>query len=168
MTGRYLIYTPLGATPRGGRNGQRSQKNWHTFVEVCRSLHRDGLSYSVQLNLTDANPHVLITASGRAKLRKHSGSRTLPLPPPIRARCCRDRALEVEWFLPENLGRRNNHTSHWSRRQARYHELSQMAEEHLRAELEYWRELELLSGQREHFKPNRTDETAYGDDEVAA
>ena len=43
-----------------------------------------------------------------------------------------------------------------------------MAEEHLRAELEYWRELELLSGQREHFKPGRTDETAYADDEVAA
>ena len=34
--------------------------------------------------------------------------------------------------------------------------------------LEYWRELELLSGQREHFKPGRTDETAYADDEVAA
>lgn len=43
-----------------------------------------------------------------------------------------------------------------------------MAEEHLRAELEFWRELELLSGQRQHFKPGRTDETAYLDDEVAA
>jgi hypothetical protein len=43
-----------------------------------------------------------------------------------------------------------------------------MAEEHLRAELEFWHELELLSGQREHFKPGRTDETAYLDDEVAA
>jgi hypothetical protein len=43
-----------------------------------------------------------------------------------------------------------------------------MAEEQLRAELEYWRELELLSGQREHFKPGRTDETARLDDEVAA
>jgi hypothetical protein len=43
-----------------------------------------------------------------------------------------------------------------------------MGEEHLRAELEYWRELELLSGQREHFKPGRTDENAYADDEVAA
>ena len=41
-----------------------------------------------------------------------------------------------------------------------------MAEEHLRAELEYWRELELLSGQRQHFKPGRTDETTYADDEV--
>jgi hypothetical protein len=43
-----------------------------------------------------------------------------------------------------------------------------MAEEFLRAEAEYWRELELLSGQREHFKPGRTDETANADDEVAA
>ena len=41
-------------------------------------------------------------------------------------------------------------------------------EEHLRAELDYWRELELLSGQREHFKPGRTDESANADDEVAA
>ena len=43
-----------------------------------------------------------------------------------------------------------------------------MAEETLRAEFEFWREMELLSGQREHFKPGRTDETAYADDEVAA
>ena len=43
-----------------------------------------------------------------------------------------------------------------------------MAEGHLRAELEYWRELELLSGQREHFKPGLTDEMANADDEVAA
>jgi len=43
-----------------------------------------------------------------------------------------------------------------------------MAEEYLRAELEYWRELELLSGQREHFKPGLTDESARADDEVAA
>ena len=43
-----------------------------------------------------------------------------------------------------------------------------MGEEHLRAEWEYWRELELLSGQRQHFKPGRTDESAHADDEVAA
>jgi len=43
-----------------------------------------------------------------------------------------------------------------------------MAEENLRAELAFWRELELLSGQRQHFKPGRTDETAFADDEVAA
>jgi hypothetical protein len=74
----------------------------------------------------------------------------------------------VEWFLPENTARRNTNPSFWRRRQNRYQELSHMAEDHLRAELEYWRELELLSGQREHFKPGRTDETANADDEVAA
>ena len=36
-----------------------------------------------------------------------------------------------------------------------------------KADVEFWRELELLSGQREHFKPGRTDETANADDEVA-
>ena len=33
----------------------------------------------------------------------------------------------MEWFLPENLGRRNSHTSYWGRRQGRYQDLSQMA-----------------------------------------
>ena len=88
------------------------------------------------------------------------------LPPAVPVQRCRERAIEVEWFLPENAGRRNNQTSYWRARQARYEELAGMAEEQLRAELEYWRELELLSGQREHFKPGRTDETAYADDEV--
>ncbi|PYT22255.1 MAG: hypothetical protein DMG58_30495 [Acidobacteria bacterium] len=90
------------------------------------------------------------------------------LPPPISVQRCRDRAVQVEWFLPENAGQRNSNTSFWRRRQNRYQELSQMAEEHLRAELEYWRELELLSTQREHFKPGLTDEMANADDEVAA
>ena len=168
MTGRYLIYTPLEAGPKGSRNGRRFQKNWHTFAEVCRSLHQDGLSYGVQFHLTGDAPHVLITANGKAKARRHAGPRSLPLPPPVPVQYCRERSLEVEWFLPENAERRNKYTSYWRRRNARYQELAQMAEEQLRAELEFWREMELLSGQREHFKPGRTDETAVADDEVAA
>ena len=70
--------------------------------------------------------------------------------------------------MPENQARRNANTTHWRTRAGRYAELKAMAEEHLRAELDYWHELELLSGQRQHFKPGRTDETAYLDDEVAA
>ena len=164
MTGRYLIYTPV----ESARDEKRFAANWRTFVAVCRSLHQDGLSYSVQLNLTASDPHVVILASGTAKPRKSRAAHRLPLPPPVPAQRCRDRALEVAWFLPENRERRNHHTGYWGRHQARYQELSAMAEEFLRAELEYWRELELLSGQREHFKPGRTDETAYADDEVAA
>jgi hypothetical protein len=85
---------------------------------------------------------------------------------PVPALRSRERALEVAWFLPENHERRNNQTAYWRARQARYEELAGMAEEHLRAELEYWRELEALSGQREHFKPGRTDETVNADDGV--
>jgi hypothetical protein len=81
---------------------------------------------------------------------------------------CRDRAIEVEWFLPENRERRKDGTAYWAKHQARYQELAAMAEEFLRADLEYWRELELLSGQRARFKPGLMDETAYTDDEVAA
>jgi hypothetical protein len=147
---------------------QRNARRWRLFADTCRSLHRDGLDYSVQFNLTGATPHVLITASGTAKTRKQAGAHRLPLPAPVPAQRCRDRALEAEWFLPENRERRNNGTAYWGKHQARYRELSDMAEEFLRAEAEYWRELELISGQRQHFKPGRTDETANLDDEVAA
>jgi len=164
MTGRYLICTPV----ESARDEKRFDIAWRRFAEVCRSLHRDGLSYSVQLNLTGHNPHVLITASGTAKPRKQAGAHRLPLPAPVPAPRCRDRALEAEWFLPENRERRKDGAAYWGKHQARYQELSQMAEEFLRGESEFWREMELLSGQREHFKPGRTDETAYADDEVAA
>jgi hypothetical protein len=164
MTGRYLIYTPV----ESARDEKRFDTAWRKFAEVCRSLNRDGLEHSVQLNLAALHPHVLITASGTAVPRKVRAAHCVTLPPPVPAQRCRDRALEVEWFLPENQERRNSSTSYWGKHQARYQELSGMAEECLRAEAEYWRELELLSGQREHFKPGRTDETANADDEVAA
>ncbi len=164
MTGRYLIYTPVESL----RDEKRFDAAWRKFSEVCRSLHREGLSYSVQLNLTGLNPHVVITASGKAMARRSTTRRVLTLPQPVAVQRCRERALEASWFLPENRERRNSNTTHWAKRQARYAELSAMAEEHLRAEFEFWRELELLSGQREHFKPGRTDETAMADDGVAA
>src|SRR5207253_6607922 len=119
-----------------------------------------------QLNLSHLHPHVLITASGTAKPCRRPVARTFTMPAPLPVQRCRDRALEAEWFLPENRERRNDGTAYWGKHQARYRELSPMAEEFLRAEAEYWRELELLSGQREHFKPGRTDETALADDEV--
>jgi hypothetical protein len=163
MTGRYLIYTPVQSAP----DEKRFDAAWRRFAEICRSLHRDGLDYRVTLNLTDARPHVLITASGTAKPRRREGAHRVPLPQPIPAQHCRDRAIEVEWFLPENRERRKDGTAYWAKHQARYQELSAMAEVFLRAELEYWRELELLSGQRARFKPGLRDETAYADDEVA-
>jgi hypothetical protein len=164
MTGRYLICTPLEST----RNEKRFDANWRKFIAVCRSLHQDGLSYNVQLNLAGANPHVVITASGTAIPRKVRAAHRLPVPPPVPVQRCRDRALEVSWFLPENRERRNSSTSYWGKHQARYQELSDRTEDYLRAEMEYWEELETLNRQREHFKPGRTDETASADDEVAA
>jgi hypothetical protein len=147
---------------------KRTARRWHLFAETCRSLHRDGLSYSVQLNLTGDAPHVLVTASGTATTRKQTRVHRLAVPAPVPAQRCRDRALEAAWFLPENRERRNSGTAYWGKRQARYRELSEMAEEFIRAEAEYWRELELISGQRQHLKPGLTDETRYADDEVAA
>jgi hypothetical protein len=164
MTGRYLIYTPVQSAP----DEKRFDSAWRRFAEICRSLNRDGLYYSVQLNLSSLKPHVLVTAAGKVRPRKPTGAHKLPLPPPIPPERCRQRAQEVEWFLPENSGRRNNATTYWHKHQARYRELSAMAEGFLRAELEYWRELELLSGQRQHFKPGLTADVQTTDDEVAA
>jgi hypothetical protein len=164
MTGRYLIYTPVESTP----DEKRFARAWRRFAEICRSLHRDGLDYSVQLHLSDLKPHVLITASGKPKPRKQSAARHVTLPPPIPVQRCRERAQEEAWFLPEYREQRKDGTTYWRKHQGRYQELSAMAEDLLRAELEYWRELELLSGQRDHFKPGRTDETAYADDGLEA
>jgi hypothetical protein len=140
----------------------------HKFAALCRSLDADGLGYDVQFNLACSLPHLLITASGTAKPRKRAALRPITLPPPIPSHRCAIHAQEAEWFLPENRERRNSNTTHWRTRAGRYAELNAMVEDHLRAEVEFWRELELISGQRQHFKPGRTDETAYADDKVAA
>ena len=164
MTGRYVLYVPVCSTP----DERRFDRAWRRFTELCRSLHRDGLSYSVQFNLRAAKPHVLVMASGTAKPRRQSGARRVTLHPPVPAQRCRDRAQEAAWFLPEFREKRKDGSVYWARHQTRYQELAGMAEEHLRAEWEFWREMELLSGQRQHFKPGLTDETAFADDEVAA
>jgi hypothetical protein len=164
MIGRYLIYTPADSMP----DERRFDRAWCRFAELCRSLQRDGLNYDVQFNLTEAKPHVLITASGTPKPRKQSTARRLPLPPPVPAQRCRERAQEAAWFLPEFREQRKDGTAYWAKHQARYQELATLAEEYIRAEHEYWRELELLSGQRQHFKPGLTDDTRSYDDEVAA
>ena len=172
MTGRYKIsMVPLldNGTPRAWKPEKRTAQRWHLFAETCRSLAADGLDYSVTFALAGNDPHILITASGtvarkrkpHARAKHCTGQRVKPAQ-------CAVHAQEAAWFLPENRERRNANTTHWRTRAGRYAALNAMAEEHLRAELEFWRELELLSGQREHFKPGRTDETAYLDDEVAA
>ena len=66
MTGRYLIYTPV----ESARDEKRFDNAWRRFADVCRSLHRDGLNYNVQLNLTDAQATRADYASGKAKPRK--------------------------------------------------------------------------------------------------
>jgi hypothetical protein len=91
MTGRYLIFTPVESS----RNERHFDSSWRKFAEICRSLHRDGLSYSVQLNLTALKPHVLITAAGTVKPRKHAVTHRSTLPPPIPAQRCRERALYI-------------------------------------------------------------------------
>jgi hypothetical protein len=164
MTGRYLIYTPADSMA----DERRFDRAWRRFAELCRSLHRDGFDYAVQFNLTDAKPHVLVTASGTLKPRKQTATHRLALPAPVPPQRCRERALEAAWFLPEFRDQRKDGTAYWRKHAARYQELAGLAEEFLRAEHEYWQELELLSGQRQHFKPGLSDETRSFDDEVAA
>lgn len=172
MTGRYRInMLPLldNGIARVWESEKRTAERWHLFAQTCRSLAADGLDYSVSLSLVGSDPHILITASGSATAkRKAAAPAKRHMAPPLKAQQCVVRAQEAEWFLPENRERRKGGTAYWSRHQARYQELSQMAENYLRAEVEYWRELETISGQRQHFKPGLTDETRTSDDEVAA
>jgi len=172
MTGRYRIsMLPLldNGIPRVYEPEKRTAQRWHLFAQTCRSLAADGLDYSVSFALMGDDPHILITASGTSsRKRKCVQCPKRRIVPPVKSQECAIRAQEVEWFLPENVARRNANTSYWRRRSRRHDELAAMAVEQLRAELEYWRELELISGQRQHFKPGLTDETAYLDDEVAA
>ena len=43
MTGRYLIYTPVESV----LDEKRFDAAWRRFSTICRSLHADGLYYSV-------------------------------------------------------------------------------------------------------------------------
>ena len=165
MTGRYKI---ILNSLRTWEPEKRTAKRWSLFVNTCRLLANDGLNYEVTFSLEGDNPHILIVASGQVRRRRSRSQCVQRLIPPVKSQECALRALEAEWFLPENATKRNSGTTHWQRRSARYAELSTMAEEQLRAEVEFWRELELLSGQRQHFKPGLTDETVWADDEVAA
>jgi hypothetical protein len=172
MTGLYRIsMLPLldNGIPAVWEPEKRTARRWHLFAQTCRSLADDGLDYAVSFDLIGDNPHILITASGKStrKPKFFTGPKFRTIPP-LKQQECAVHVQEVEWFLPENRIRRNSNTDYWRRHHNRHDELAEMAEEQLRAELEYWRELELISGQREHFKPGLTDETLYVDDEVAA
>ena len=165
MTGCYKI---LLNSWRTWEPEKRTARRWSLFVNTCRLLARDGLDYRVTLTLDGDDPHILISAWGTVTPSWRSAIARPRMVSVVRAEECAVRAREAEWFLPENASRRNANTTHWRRRGTRYAELEAMAEEQLRAELYYWREMELLSGQRQHFKPGLTDETAWADDEVAA
>ncbi|MCU1338931.1 MAG: hypothetical protein JWO19_4512 [Bryobacterales bacterium] len=166
MTGRYRINLNSWRT---WEPEKRTAKRWSLFINTCRLLANDGLNYEVTLTLGGDAPHILITAWGTPtrKCRRTAIARRCAAPP-LKPQICALHALEADWFLPENATKRNTNTTHWRRRGARYDELNAMAEEQVRAEVEFWRELELLSGQRQHFKPGLRDETAWPDDEVAA
>lgn len=167
MNGRYRI--TLAHAGRGILAERIICKRWSTFVHTCESLAASGLPYFVSFFLTGQDPHILITASGSPNVQGMRASvRRIGLVQPLKPQQCAVHALETKWFLPENREKRNADTTHWRTRAGRYAELNKMAEEELRADLEYWRELELLSGQRQHFKPGLTDETRWADDEVAA
>ena len=166
MTGRYKINLN---SCHVWEPAKRTARRWSLYVNTCRLLARDGLDYHVTFTLDADNPHILITASGTAnRIRKPNAPPRRAMPQPVKPDQCAIRVQEVEWFLPENQQRRKSNTTHWRYRSGRFAELNAMAEAQLRAEWEYWREMELLSGQRQHYKPGMTDDTAWADDEVAA
>ena len=118
---------------------------WHRIVFLCRSLHSEGLHYNVALNLAPSLwgeadcPHVLITAAGKGKVKRQAMTHA------------------HAFHLPAPI------SVEYARKKAEHAERYGDNEDH-----EYWRELELLSGQRAHYKPGLSDATRTDDDEVAA
>src|SRR5580704_17299118 len=136
MTGRYKINLNSWRTWEAEK---RTACRWSLFIKTCRLLANDHLDYEVMFTLGGNDPHILITAWGTpVRERKPNATPRHIMPQPLKADVCAVRSQEVEWFLPENRQRRNNHTTYWRRRSGRYAELNAMAEEQLRAELEYW------------------------------
>jgi hypothetical protein len=165
VTGRYKIYLN---SERVWEPEKRTAKRWSLFVNTCRLLANDGLNYTVTFALNGDQPYILILSAGSVKRRCTQSISRRWIVPTVKAQDCAVRAQEAMWFLPEHRQTRNADTQHWRRRGGRYAELEAMAEEQLRAEVDFWREMELLSGQRQRFKPGLTDETAWADDQVAA
>jgi hypothetical protein len=251
LTGRYKIL--LNSGPRYFRcDCDRSKKCWSLFVGLCRSLARDGLSYGVELHLTDDVPHILVRAWGMAKHRQLKVVKPAIPPPPTQVQCAK-RLDEAEKTLRsirnqvcgtrrssgprwryaydghwQETAERRKLLGHWLAKRLRvnpssavtmqdYRDLDQMIGHRVRRlseiseryrptsikafvlrellhvngnrvkwaehqpspfpfseyqnallDVEYWKELETLSGQRERFKPGRCDENAFADDEVAA
>lgn len=114
MNGRYLIYTPVESAP----DEKRFDAAWRRFAEICRSLNRDGLDYSVQLNLSHLTPHVLVIASGTPKPRRQPARRGLVLPSPIPPQHCRERAQG--YARQSSRGNRTKDRNHYPVRNTKF------------------------------------------------
>jgi hypothetical protein len=68
MNGRYRI--KLANTGSGILAERITRKRWSVFVRTCESLASDGLTYSVSFTLAGDDPHILITASGQATVKR--------------------------------------------------------------------------------------------------
>ncbi len=68
MNGRYRI--TLAHAGRGILAERVTRKRWSIFVHTCESLAASGLPYFVSFMLTGADPHILITASGRPEAKR--------------------------------------------------------------------------------------------------
>jgi hypothetical protein len=144
-------------------NERDLQRAWHVFVATCESLNRDGLDYDVQFNLACAHPYIVIKASGVSN-RVYKPATTRTCTTPLTHEQCKKRLDAVERFTTGRMRA-------YGRESSKYNELSNIAEwgpDFIEAELDFWREMEALSGQRQHNKPGMTDETIYADDEVLA
>lgn len=170
MTGKYRIDLYVKDTRlTAGVRAEIVAKRWSTFVATCESLHRDGLSYSVEFCYFDTQfPVIRILAAGTYAKRRRSNSKPSILPPPVPQAVAKQRADFAEFFVE---GKHRSYPHGPKKHKAQYWELSKIAQqgrEFIEAELAYWRELELLSGQRQHNKPGKTADNQYADDGIAA
>jgi hypothetical protein len=153
----------------GYREGSRDcqlRRRWSKVVAVCESLAAQGLNYTVHYALNVPEPHVLIFADGTPKaaaVRRPVRSMVQP----VKAAVAKAHKLEAAWFLPEwQDKKKSDGAAYWRRHAARRSELERMAQDEIRAEFEFWQELESLSETREHFKPGLAVDAVKQDDEV--
>src|SRR5437773_3950473 len=99
MTGRYKINLNSW---RVWEPEKRTARRWSLFINTCRLLANDGLDYSVTLTLDGDDPHILINASGKVTRKRRQVGPRHGMVPPVKSQECALRALEAEWFLPEN------------------------------------------------------------------
>lgn len=94
MTGRYLVKLPADSKPAYYPYGKHPDRNpdydgaWSRYVNLCRSLNRDGLAYQVRIDTHGDLLMAEIRAHGKPKPKPTTNHRRAPDPEPLSMERC--------------------------------------------------------------------------------